>query len=88
MWPRQPPCAKSGFYLVVREKAESVNKPAKEECDYPEKLKFIARKPPEGNSGNHPGESSKPFTLFTPGWQPAVHDPFPNPSNPLGSLAE
>jgi hypothetical protein len=37
------------------------------------KLKFTARKPPGEDAGNRSGKSSKPFTLFTPGWKLAIH---------------
>jgi hypothetical protein len=56
----------SAFYLLIREKAVTVTKAGEEKCNYTEKLKFTARKPPEEDAGSQWGECSKPFTLPTP----------------------
>jgi hypothetical protein len=66
---------KSAFYLYIREKAEKVTKAGEEKCDYSEKLNFTAKKPPGADSGPQSGESPKPFTLPTPDWLLAIHDP-------------
>jgi hypothetical protein len=43
------------------------------ESNYPDKLPFTAKQPPEEDCGYQSGESFKPFILRTPIWKPATH---------------
>jgi hypothetical protein len=66
----------SAFYLFIREKMGNVTRTGEAECDTSDTLQFNAKKPPEVDCGNQSGECSQPFTLPTPDWMLALHDPF------------